>query len=241
MTPTQRRREYVSQWRQRQSSGEAWHDNNRPINGIKGIEERSGWPWWFHLFLWPVVIALILLTIGLLAERQDKKPIKETSLANEAKPAPAPATSGKRWSKPKSSKKGAVAKSTFRQRALMAKKRRDSEAKRLSEMSNKERLDEIRKTPEYKEKKRLGSLPPASEMDGTQRLFREIAKAGDDPCNTTLRLEKLLWSWYVSCPNCASIPAERHFPKILFDIAENYSVNREITFNELGRLTGECP
>ena len=82
-----------------------------------------------------------------------------------------------------------------------------------------------------------GETVPQVELD---RLHHQFDVLDTNPCASTLRFDKLLWSWYVSCPGCASVPAEKIYPKAMLDLADQWAVNDTITFARILELTGSC-
>ena len=81
----------------------------------------------------------------------------------------------------------------------------------------------------------------AREQAEFSRLQAEMDKLDDSPCGTRLFFEKLLGTWYVGCPECARVPADRLYPEYFMDAVERFAVNGEITVTRLLRYRGECP
>ena len=67
-----------------------------------------------------------------------------------------------------------------------------------------------------------------------------MEKINSTPCRTNLYLWKALGTWYLSGPECASIPASHIYPKALMAMADQWAVNKKISFNQLLKITGEC-
>ena len=86
---------------------------------------------------------------------------------------------------------------------------------------------------------RSEAAPPGKEY-GENELWAEIRKAGTEPCLSRLRFTKIMGTWYLTCPECAAIPAELGLPRAIVNLVDAYAVGGKITLAELMRLTGEC-
>ena len=81
----------------------------------------------------------------------------------------------------------------------------------------------------------------ATAEDGTDQLFNELARLEIAPCSTALVFQRLIGTWYITCEDCAAIPADRVYPDAVLEEVERWAVRGSLSFADLMALYGDCP
>ena len=80
-----------------------------------------------------------------------------------------------------------------------------------------------------------------AEDDGYHRLIDEMGALDEFPCDTTLYFVHIRGEWYVTCPDCAAIPARQVYPKHLIADVDALSIDGRLPFMTIMVGMGLCP
>lgn len=81
----------------------------------------------------------------------------------------------------------------------------------------------------------------AAEVRRARLLVEEWNRFNAAPCDSAMLFRRAAGGWTVTCPGCASAPAERYWPARLVDFAATLAVDGQLTFTEMQRKLGACP